>query len=155
MEILPSIASQLLYGENGRAVLPLEMFMNKGQIGGKKDKSVSEKNAHLGVPLVLVVLEKPCSQSSVIDNYMQIPESFDTELISSNKDNVSMHDMNYLHEDTGLGPSNYNPITDDEYNNMFSKLLDGESEIENEYNDENYPEKQKHPKKYTRKIRYE
>ena len=155
MEILPSITSQLLYGENGRAVLPLEIFINKGQTGGKKDKSVNEKKSHLGVPLVLVVLENPRSQSSVIDNYMQIPDSFDTDITNSSKDNKSMYDVNYLQEDTGLGPSNYNPITDDEYNNMFSKLLDGESEIEKEYNDENYTEKQRHPKKYTRKIRYE
>jgi hypothetical protein len=90
MEIQHSIISQAVYGENGRAALPLNMFTKKSndkQIGGEK-KDIE----HLGVPLVLALVEinlnKPCNhanenmfdepQIEQVDEYKQGPEEFET-----------------------------------------------------------------------------
>jgi len=90
MEIQHSIISQAVYGENGRAALPLNMFTKKSndnQIGGEK-KDIE----HLGVPLVLALvninINKPCHhtnenmfdqpQIEQDDEYKQGPEEFET-----------------------------------------------------------------------------
>jgi hypothetical protein len=48
IEIHPSITAQAMYGENGRAALPLDCFV--------KDRSKCVNKEHLGVPIVIALI---------------------------------------------------------------------------------------------------
>jgi len=82
MEIHPSITSQAIYGEYGRAVLPLRSFI--------KEPSKCVNKEHLGVPIViaLVHVKHPAYEYSHIDNY-----AYDTPEPENNIFETISHDL--------------------------------------------------------------
>lgn len=146
MEILPSILSQAVYGENGRAAVPLSVFMkqsNKGQVGGKKDIQ------HLGVPMVVALvninMNKPCNNTihqmteyipNEPDDFANIYEEESTRYIG----NSAVNPVKQI-------PNEFVPISDEVYDSLFNTVL--EEPIELEFHNNEYLPK----KKYTRKIR--
>jgi hypothetical protein len=132
MEIQPSLLSQVVYGQNGRAVLPLEMFMKKSEktyFGGANDKK------HLGVPVVLALVEinvnKPCHNNN--NNNML--------------DYVSPHHSIVQYTPNNINDTVYEPISDEIYDTMINSVLDEHREYPSEKQSEHIT------KKYTRKIR--
>jgi len=149
MEIHPPLTSQLLYGDNGRAVLPLNIFLdndmtnNPSKTGGKTPNS--EKNKHLGVPLIIAVIEKPSMQTRAINNCMHIPDTYAREpmhenaikivgisgnSVLSHNDYVSENPTYIMDEHRELGPSQFHPIRDDVFDQMFFSIADGKPDIE-------------------------
>jgi hypothetical protein len=133
MEILPSILSQAVYGENGRTALPLSVFMkqsNQGQIGGKKDIK------HLGVPMIVALvnvnINKPCNQSGYLLD--QIPEYVQDEPI------YKLESTKYLGNYEPM-PTKYAPVSDEVYDSLFNTVLDEPIVYNSEHS----------PRKYTRK----
>jgi hypothetical protein len=140
MDIQQSIISQAVYGENGRAALPLRIFMEQsknGQVGGKK------KIEHLGVPMVLALvnvnINKPCNNISErpIDQMVEyLPEDFENRYENESTRYIADQHSKELQ-----------PISDEVYNSLFNTVLDEPISYES-YNNE-YP----YIKKYTRKNR--
>jgi hypothetical protein len=125
MEIQQSVVSQAIYGENGRAALPLNIFMKKSsdkQIGGKKDIE------HLGVPLVVALVNinvnKPCNHTN--ENMFEPKE--------------------YIGYSGEQSPEEFETIPDEMYDSLLNTVL--EEPIEEIPDSEQVP-----AKKYTRKNR--
>jgi hypothetical protein len=131
MEIQPSLLSKAVYGQNGRAALPLEMFIKKSEktyFGGATNKK------HLGVPVFLALVEinvnKHCHNNNNMLDY--VSPSHSVVLNNQNTPNATV----------------YEPISDEIYDTLINSVLDEHSEYPSEKQIEHIP------KKYTRKIRY-
>jgi len=132
MEIHKSIVSQALYGDNGRAAIPINVFMKKSkneQIGGKK-KDIE----HLGVPLVIALVEvnvnKPCNHNE--NTFSELLHDNESKMFAMKKSNSG----------------DFSPISDEMYDKLLSSVL--EHPIE-EIPDPDITEK-KHKNKKTKKI---
>lgn len=132
MEIQQSVVSQAIYGENGRAALPLNMFMKKSndkQIGGKKDIQ------HLGVPLVVALVNININKPYNHTNENMFDES-PIEQVDEYKPRSE--------------PEEFETIPDEMYDSLLNTVL--EEPIE-EISDDNYNNEDTPVKKYTRKNR--
>jgi hypothetical protein len=142
MEILPSLLSQAVYGENGRAAVPLSVFMkqpNKGQVGGKT------KIEHLGVPMIVALVNVNINMNKPGNhNIDQMTEYIPNE--PEDFANIYEKDSTGYFGNSSLTPVNrvpneFVPISDEMYDSLFTAVLD------EPFNSEYLPKK-----KYTRKI---
>ncbi len=142
MEILPSLLSQVAYGENGRAAVPLSVFMkqpNKGQVGGKN------KIEHLGVPMIVALVNVNISMNKPNNHTIDQMKEY---MPNEPKDfaNIYEEDSTRYIGNSVLTPVNHNsnkfvPISDEMYDSLFTAVLD-----------EPFDSKYLPKKKYTRKI---
>jgi len=144
-----SIVSQAIYGENGRAALPLNVFMKhskNAQVGGKKkDKD------HLGVPLVLALvnvnINKPCNKEDTFSSLLHNPPN---EMSSAQEPII----ISYTHPRQQITEYNsdseiFPPISDELYDSLLNTVL--ETPIEKIPDSDTHD--QIYVKKYTRRNR--
>uniref|UniRef100_A0A6C0HHI7 Uncharacterized protein n=1 Tax=viral metagenome TaxID=1070528 RepID=A0A6C0HHI7_9ZZZZ len=147
MEIHKSIVSQALYGDNGRAAIPLNVFMKKSkneQIGGKK-KDIE----HLGVPLVIALVEvnvnKPCNHNE--NTFTDLLNDSENRILSMKKTNSHGFSDPIEISEYKSNSRDFSPISDEMYDKLLNSVL--EHPIE-EIHDSDITEKKQ---KKTKKIR--